>query len=308
MITVNLMSRAGLSVLLCVLVSCASAQANDLLVLYGSSAIWRYNGSTGAHVGKFAVSSAFTMAYGSDTNLYVATRSNVARLDGQTGAFLNVFIPPINNALEPRPADMTFGADGNLYVAGISSTSTNRGVWRYNGSTGQLIDIFVRPTDPLSNPLGLAFGPDGNLYVSDGFNVDRYNGTTGAFIDHFAHGGGLERAKEVRFGPDGNLYVKANSVLKFNGQTGAFISTLNTADAFAFGPDGKEYAALAGSVDRYTLSGMFLDHLVIPGIGAPSFPGTMVFVPEPALMMLIAAVSILLMTRRRHLVGNIHSI
>src|SRR5882672_3077619 len=212
MIMLPLILRAAWSAAGFVLLLCASAQANDLLVLYGSnpSAILRYNGTTGASQGQFAsVTNALAMAYGPDGNLYVSSFTNVSRYDGQTGALLNIFVPPINNALEPRAVDMAFGPDGNLYIAGSSSTSNNRGVWRYNGSTGQLMDIFVNA--PFSSPGGLAFGLDGNLYLGDGFNVDRYNGATGAFTSHFAHGGGLERAKEVRFGPDGNIYVKGNS-------------------------------------------------------------------------------------------------
>ena len=54
------------------------------------------------------------------------------------------------------PNDLTFGPDGNLYV--ISSVGS--GVLRYNGSTGQFLDVFVS-VGGLDSLSGLTFGPDG---------------------------------------------------------------------------------------------------------------------------------------------------
>src|SRR6476660_4094540 len=122
--------RVALNVLALVLGISASAEGNDLLILYGNpSAVLRYNGSTGALLGQFAlVNNGYAMTYGPDGNLYVATTSNVSRYDGQTGAFLNVFVPPTSNLLEPRPTDMTFCPDGNLYVSGTNINSNLGGV------------------------------------------------------------------------------------------------------------------------------------------------------------------------------------
>jgi len=217
--------------------------ANDLLVINNaiSSAVLRYDGSTGAFVGKFASfnGNGQSMTFGPDGNLYVGTSSNISRYDGQSGAFLSVFVPTTNGTTNPIPFDMAFGPDGNLYVTGRG----NKSVWRYNGSSGQFLDAFTSTATFGSEAEGLTFGADGNLYVADGFNVDRYNPATGAFMNHFAgSGSGLERAGEVRFGPDGNLYVVGNSLLKFNGKTGAVLSALNSigSEDFAFGLDGRD--------------------------------------------------------------------
>jgi WD40 repeat protein len=243
------------------------------------------------------------MTFGPDGNLYVGTSNNISRYDGQTGAFLNIFVPTTNGTTNPRPLDMTFGPDGNLYVTG----GGNKPVWRYNGSTGQFIDAFTTSSPFGSQPGGLTFGADGNLYVADGFNVDRYNPTTGAFINHFATGGSLERAGEVRFGLDGNLYVVANSLLKFNGKTGTIISDLFLigSENFAFGLDGNLYASGFPGIDRYNTSGTLLNNFVPRNSGGLSNPGAIVVVPEPGTTLVMASLSMILL-RRRRLVGNAH--
>src|SRR5258706_7213663 len=233
----NRVSRLHIAALALTVLTCAVVEGNDLLVINNAGAspgVLRYNGDTGAFIGKFSSFSGtgYSMTYGPDGNLYVGTSNNISRYDGQTGAFLNVFVPTTNGTTNPRPLDITFGPDGTLYVTG----GGNKPVWRYNGSTGQFIDAFTASGLP-TQPEGLTFGADGNLYVADGFNVDRYDPTTGAFINHFAGGSGLEGAGKVRFGLDGNLYVVGNSLLKFNGKTGSFISDLFSigSENFAFG-------------------------------------------------------------------------
>jgi len=282
--------------------------ANDLLVINNasSSAVLRYDGSTGAFAGKFASFSGNgqSMTFGPDGNLYVGTSSNISRYDGQSGAFLSVFVPTTNGTTNPIPFDMAFGPDGNLYVTGRG----NKSVWRYNGSSGQFLDAFTSTATFGSEAEGLTFGADGNLYVADGFNVDRYNPATGAFMNHFAgSGSGLERAGEVRFGPDGNLYVVGNSLLKFNGKTGAVLSALNSigSEDFAFGLDGNIYTSGAPGIDRYNTSGTFLNHFIPNGSGGLSNPGAIVFVPEPGTMTVMVSFSMFSL-RRRRLVGNAH--
>src|SRR6266508_1651884 len=62
------------------------------------------------------------------------------------------------------PSGLTFGPDGNLYVAGSISK-----VLRYQGATREFIDNFVPEfSGGLLNPNDLIFGPDGNLYVGSG--------------------------------------------------------------------------------------------------------------------------------------------
>ena len=159
-------------------------------------------------------------------DLYVTDEDghDVKRYDGTTGAFLGVFVAA-GTGLISDPLGLTFGPDGNLYVAdfGIGAILRFQGP---SGSTpgapmpsaGNSGAVFVAPGSGglLARPLGVIFGPDGNgdgdqdVYVSNitftGFygkngNVKRYDGLTGAFIDTFVPtgSGGLDDPSLITF-------------------------------------------------------------------------------------------------------------
>jgi hypothetical protein len=129
------------------------------------------------------------------------------------------------------PQGMTYGPDGNLYVA---SENQNR-VLRYDGRSGLFLDEFVS-SDPgrnggLDGPTGITFGPDGRLYVAS-FRTDailRYDGVSGSFVSVFVpSGSGLLDGPEtgLAFGPDGNLYVSSffnDRVNRYDGVSGSFL-------------------------------------------------------------------------------------
>ncbi len=117
---------------------------------------------------------------------------------------------------------------------------------------------------PLTGTLGMDFGPDGMVYVtSEGTDeVLRFDPASGTYLGPFiwddpATGtdetGGLEKPSSVAFGPDGDCYVASfslNSVLRYDGRTGAFLGVfvqsgaggLQGPDAgMTFGPDGDLY-------------------------------------------------------------------
>lgn len=201
---------------------------------------------------------------------------------------------------------------GELVVSSFSSHS----VLRYDGTTGDLIDIFV-PTQSggLLFPGGAAIGADGNLYVTstDPFLSDfgrdpnvpdgrvlRYDGATGAFIDEFVPllplgSGGLRNPTQLVFGPDGHLYVATsgndNSVIRFHGTSGAFIDTfvpqgsggLRAPFGLAFGLDGHLYvtSGLTDTVLRYDgQTGAFLGVFVPLASGGLRVPVGLTFGPD----------------------------
>ena len=215
----------------------------------------------------------------SASQLYIASgvTDSVIRYDGNTGAFIDAFVPSGSGGLD-SPRGVIFGPDGNLYVSAGASTNA---ILRYDGSTGAFIDVFAASGNlgAAINPFGIVFGSDGNLYATD-FNTDsilRFNGATGTFIDTFASGGGLDGARGLVFGPDGHLYVASadsDNVLRYNGLTGAFMDVFaDNVDSrgLTFGPDGNLYVAdfSAGEVERYDgTNGMLIDTFA-SGIDGP---------------------------------------
>jgi streptogramin lyase len=243
-------------------------------------------------------------AYSSELALLVGSQKlgSIARYDGQTGASVNLFVPPgvggLGSGCGDAPLGLLFGSDGNFYVASGGATDK---VLRYDGQTGAFIDTFVaNGSGGLDQPGSLAFGPDGNLYVSstETDSILRYDGQTGAFIDAFvaSGNGGLDEPYGLVFGPDGNLYVCSSvmveaDVLRFNGQTGAFIDVFALGANFGlfenvaleFGPDGKLYVTSAhpGKVVRYDgQTGAPIDVFVSPGSGGLGDPTGLRFGPD----------------------------
>jgi hypothetical protein len=238
-------------------------------------------------------------------NLYIASRftDQVLEYDGTTGAYLGVVVPagadPSGTNPLHAPWALTFGPDGNLYVAGSRSNN----VLRYNMTTGA-IDEFISNSAGLDKPQGLTFGPDGNLYVSSHNDSDvlRFQGPNGASpgaplpapgqtgaVFVASGSGGLSNAQGSAFGPDGNLYVASfntNTVNRYNGTTGAFLGTfvsagsggLNGPNFIGFRPDGFLYVSSQndGSVSRYNATTGVFDSTIAPSTNGYS-AGAMVW-------------------------------
>lgn len=154
-----------------------------------SSTVREYD-TTGAYLGNLPglAAGANRTVLGPDGRLYGTNTSsaNVWVYDFNTdtvSAFTGV-----GSGGTTSPLNLMFGPDGNLYVADYNQSA----VYRYNGTTGAFIDLFVTGgSGGLTNATGVVFGPDGNLYVSsrNTNQVLRYNGTTGAYIDVFIASG-----------------------------------------------------------------------------------------------------------------------
>jgi streptogramin lyase len=190
----------------------------------------------------------------------------IRRYDLATGNFVDVFA---SGGGLSQPIGLTWGPDGNLYVASFGTNA----VLRYDGNSGAFLDVFASSYGALINPQGITFGPDGDLYVSNnnpmGNDILRFDGHTGADLHAFvAPGvGGLQTPNGLGFGPDGDLYVASQGtgqVLRYDGKTGAFIGAFAAVGAptgLTFAPDGSLFVAtVSGTTYHYdTYSGNLLN-------------------------------------------------
>ena len=270
--------------------------------------VLRVDWQTGESLGMFiptgggGLSEAHACSFGTDNNLYVASHGNstVRRYDCETGAFIDVFVPAGNGL--SRSHSVFWNFDNTLLVSSELGDRVNQ----YEAVTGNFRGTFVQPGEAgLDGPEDITQGPDGLLYLTAQSNqVLRIDPTNGGVVDAFVEDdpdtpedetGGLAWAHQLRFGPDGNLYVassQTNQILRYDGQTGAFMDVFVRAGAqgpqfpvgLAFGPDGHLYVGSFGndSILRYDgVTGKPLG--LVANIGAMGLDGPLFieFFPGP---------------------------
>ena len=197
---------------------------------FAANKIIKFNPYTGSNLGDFAttnLSGPVGIAFGPDNHLYVAnfTTSNIVKFDGSTGAFISVFAS--GNGLNLPNNGLSFGPDGHLYVA-----NEEQYILKFNGTNGAFIETFI-DVGALHAIGDIKFGPDGNLYVSDQTDLElRSYAPDGSYLGLFTSGGSLVTPGAIAFDVSGDIYVTDRSnhdVEKYNGTTGAFISTFISA-------------------------------------------------------------------------------
>jgi hypothetical protein len=247
---------------------------------------------------------------------------SVLRYNEGSGAFVDTFVPRSSDGLR-QPFAVLYGPhDHNLYVSSgiFGGPGHLKAIQRYDSVTGAFLGEFADSTH-LTSPRGIIFGPEGNLYVADGNGdadgsgindgrIVRYNGVTGAFMDEFvpiSRNGNMSHPTGLVFGPSVedhsrlDLYVTNaylnNSVLRFNGLTGAFLGEfvasgsggLDHPGGLVFGPDGSLYVSQYGSSNPVISHfegpsgahpGTYLGNFVPAGSGGLGNPQSLLFGPD----------------------------
>jgi sugar lactone lactonase YvrE len=212
----------------------------------GQNTIERYSGTTGAFMGVFAtgpINGPQTILFnGGYMYVAIGATNQVLQFNATTGAYIGVFVSAGSGGLS-SPSYMTFGPDGNLYVA------SSNGVLRYNGTTGAFLGIFVaNGSGGLSGATGIAFDPSGSYFYVGSFGsgqVLKYNAQSGAYVGVAASG--LSKPKDVKFGADGLLCV---------------------------------LDAGTNRIERFTENGIYVDDFVPVGSGGMNHPQWMTFGPN----------------------------
>lgn len=178
---------------------------------------------------------------------------------------------------------------GRSYHVFVAQLADN--VREYHRASG--VGVRTLGAGAMLDPYDAVFGPDRQLYVAS-FGDDRIvrvdvdAGTSSTFVA--AGSGGLNGPSGLTFGPNGNLFVSSNltnSVLEFDGTTGAFVQTFVTSGSgglvgpfgLAFGPLGRLYVAGSdNAVRRYDgFNGSFVNVFVAAGSGGLSGPRGIAF-------------------------------
>jgi hypothetical protein len=207
----------------------------------GAPHVAKFDGRTGAYLGELVPpgtagqTAPFGMVFGPGHrgvkyDLYVSSFANgsVQRYDGLTGKPMGSFVAGGSGGLA-YPIGLTFGPDGNLYVASMGSwAGASDCIMRFDGQTGAPMPslgnagaVFIEAgSGGLLSPFGTPiFGPDGNgdgrqdLYVPsfqfDGSNKSKaktasvkcFDGISGEYIDDFVgvNSGGLDQPNYLSF-------------------------------------------------------------------------------------------------------------
>ena len=160
----------------------------------GDGRVVEFNGATGAYIKPFVdiggnggLSHPQGLVFGPDGNgdgkpdLYVssAATNSILLYDGTSGHCERAFVASGFGGLD-HPGGLTFGPDGNLYVANIALAGGHTAILRFDGASGAPkplpgnsgADFIAVGVGGLMTPTGVLFGPDGtgdghqDLYVT----------------------------------------------------------------------------------------------------------------------------------------------
>jgi serine/threonine protein kinase, bacterial len=203
----------------------AVGAGGDLFVAdFSNDNILRFT-SGGTFLGVFAsgpnVDTPFGIAFGTGGDLFVASAgntSNIARVDGTTGAVTNPSFTSGNVLVLGGPHFLAFGTD-------LAVTDLAGHLFRFDPVTG--VATFGLALD---NPAGVTFDGAGDLFVAQRIsdNVLEYPSGGGAASILIPNGSFAGSPNDLKIGPDGLLYVATSSgIYRFN-TNGTLVDSFGT--------------------------------------------------------------------------------
>ncbi len=180
---------------------------------------------------------------------------------------------------------LDLGRQFNLFVADLDGN-----IHEFHQASGYPI---ITHMAGVIAPLDIIIGSGRMLYIADGslskiVREDPYTMLSSDFIA--AGSGGLSNPSSLIFGPNGNLFVASagsNSVIQYNGSTGALIGTFvssglgGLADPYGltFGPNGNLFVTSSNNqvIEYSGTTGALIGIFVTSGSGGLSSPRGLVF-------------------------------
>lgn len=196
---------------------------------FSTSRILRFS-SDGTFLNVFssdaAIDTPFDVVFGPGGDLYVASAgptSNIARLDGTTGALVTANFTSGNPQPIGGPQYLEFGPNNVLYITDIAGR-----LFRFNSLTGMWIS-----TSFYDNPEGVAYGPDDFVYlvqrISDNvLRIPPLGGPSNIVIPNGAFTG---TPQDIEFGPNGLIYLSADRIYRFD-TSGTLVDSFGTGGEF----------------------------------------------------------------------------
>ena len=279
------------------------ASSNQYYAALDSSyGVLKVDPATGATLGNlFASPGATDIELGPDGLLYICNPSLAAiqAVDRTSGVLSHTIQFPVHPIYDYqlKPLQMTFGADGRIYVSvnDVPGYGNLYVVEPTAGAAPQLMNALVA-----ENPTGLEFGPDGDLYVAavaytsnDAYRVEKIDGTSGVLEETVASNG-LAYPTAVAFAADGTFYVGSAGFgsggwITRHTVDGDYLGTLPIGPTNPFGlsflPDGDLIWGGGGSsFKRYDFATQTLSDFGSGFVSAVK----MIAIPEPAAGALMA--------------------
>ena len=275
------------------LASSPALAADELLVTgWSSSNVVSYDGGNGSFNGVLipggsgSLSLAHSVRVGPGGDLFVSSFGNdrVLRYDPD-GNPIGVFAD-VGAAGADGPTDALFGPDGLLYVGGLNSG----GVFRFDGTTGAVVDTFVVPgQNNLNATEMMEFDDAGNLYVcSPSTNNVKVFASDGTFVRNYGRAAdGLNDPHHLVLRPNGNLLIGSfgsGQILEYdpdNNFIGAFASGIASPHGLAWNDDRLYVTSFsAANVLEYSSDGTPLG-VFAPGVASLSGATHLLFRTDP---------------------------